>query len=67
MNKYKLGCRDLGGRDCDFISEGNSPDEVKKNLYAHAGDIHKDILSSMPEEKMKEMDQLMDKLLAEQN
>jgi predicted small metal-binding protein len=67
MNKYKIGCRDLGGMDCNFSAEGSSPEEVKKNLYAHAGESHKDILASMPEEKMKEMDQLMDKLLAEQN
>ena len=67
MSKYKLGCRDLGGIDCDFVATGNTYAEVKKNLYAHAGESHKDVLASMSEDKMKEMDQLMDKLLAEQN
>ena len=67
MSKYKLSCRDLGGMDCNFIAEGNSTDEVKKKLYLHAGESHKDVLSSMTEDKMKEMDQQMDKILVEQN
>ena len=40
---------------------------MKQNLYAHAEEAHKDVLVSMPEDKMKEMDQLMDKILQEQN
>ncbi len=66
MSNFELGCRDLGGMDCNFVAKGNTVEEVKKNLYKHAGEEHKDVLALMPEDKMKEMDSLMDKLLANQ-
>ena len=67
MAQYKLGCKDMGGMDCEFTTTGDTTDEVKQNLYAHAQEVHKDVIASMPEDKMKEMDQLMDKILHEQN
>ena len=67
MGKYKIGCREMGGMDCNFIATGETAEEAKKNLYAHAGEAHKDVLATMPEEKMKEMDKLMDKILSAQN
>ena len=67
MDKYKLGCREMGGMDCAFVSTGDTAEEAKHNLYAHAGEVHKDVLGTMPEDKMKEMDKLMDKILSEQN
>jgi len=66
MSEYKLGCREMGGMDCDFVASGETAEETKQNLYAHAGEAHKDVLGTMPEDKMKEMDQLMDKILSEQ-
>jgi len=67
MSQYKLGCKDIGGMDCEFTTTGDTTDEVKQNLYAHAQEAHKDVIASMPEDKMKDMDQLMDKILREQN
>ena len=67
MGKYNLGCKDMGGIDCEFTTTGDTTDEVKQNLYAHAKEVNKDVIASMPEDKMKEMDQLMDKILQEQN
>ena len=67
MAQYKLGCKDMGGMDCEFTTTGDTTDEVKQNLYTHAKEVHKDVIASMPEDKMKEMDQLMDKILQEQN
>ena len=67
MDKYKLGCREMGGMDCDFVAKGETAEKAKQNLYAHAGEAHKDVLATMPEDKMKEMDKLMDKILSDQN
>ena len=53
--------------NCQFSTAGDTTYEVKQNLYAHAEEAHKDVLASMPEDKMKDMDQLMDKILQEQN
>ena len=64
MSEYKLGCENLGGMDCDFVAEGNTPEETKKILYDHAGQAHQEVLKTMPEEQMKKMDSLMDELLA---
>jgi len=57
----------MGGMDCEFTTTGDTTDEVKQNSYAHAKEVHKDVIASMPEDKLKEMDQLMDKILQEQN
>lgn len=67
MDKYKLGCKEMGGMDCDFVATGDTAEVTKQNLYAHAGEVHKDVVGTMPEDKMKEMDQLMDKILSDQN
>ncbi len=49
--------------NCEFTATGNTTYEVKQNLYAHAEEAHKNVIASMPEDKMKEMD----KILQEQN
>ena len=53
--------------NCQFSTAGETTYEVKQNLYAHAEEAHKDVLVSMPEDKMKDIDQLIGKILQEQN
>ena len=67
MAQYNHGCKDMGGMDCEFIATGDTTDEVKQILYAHAEEAHKDVIASMPDDKIKEMGQLMDNILQEQN
>jgi len=35
----KLGCRDLR-RDCLFVAEGKTADEVKKKIFDYAVKVH---------------------------
>lgn len=58
-----LSCKDLGGMDCNFTATGNSADEVKQAMFAHAQSAHPEVLASMTPEQMQEVTQRMDALL----
>ena len=62
---YSISCRDLGG-DCDHTVTGNSVEEVKEGLFAHAADAHPEKLKTMSEEEKKAMVQKMEEVLAAQ-
>ena len=67
MAQYKLSCADIGDRMCDFVTTGNSPEEVKQNMFSHAQAAHPDKMQSMTESEMKMANEMMDKLLAAQS
>ena len=48
---YKYACRDLGV-DCDFSTTGETPEEVKQAVFAHAAEGHKEMLASMTPEQL---------------
>lgn len=59
-----MSCADLGGMDCNFKATGQSADEVKQAMFAHAEEQHPDVLKSMTPQQMQEIQQRMDQLLA---
>jgi predicted small metal-binding protein len=40
-------CKEIAGVDCTVPLSGNSLDELKKNVFAHAQKDHKDMLAKM--------------------
>ena len=56
---YKYACRDLGV-ECDFSTTGESPEEVKKAVFAHAGEAHKEMLASMTPEQLAGLQQAVE-------
>lgn len=52
---YKYACRDLGV-DCDFSTTAETPEEVQKAVFAHAGVVHKEMLESMTPEESAELE-----------
>lgn len=58
----KLACRDLGV-ECGFVAKGKTAEEVKEKMMDHAAEAHKEIMENMTDEKMKEMEEKMDKMM----
>jgi predicted small metal-binding protein len=53
-----ISCAELGGEGCDHKIEGETAEEVEKNLYEHAAEVHPDKVKDMSDEdkgKMHEM------------
>jgi len=59
-----LKCSDLGADMCNFEAKGETADEVKQAMYAHASEAHKDKLASMTEEQKADVNKKMDELLS---
>jgi predicted small metal-binding protein len=55
----KFACKDTGV-DCDFVATGDTAEEVKEKAFAHAGVVHADILKSMTEEQLAELNKAVD-------
>jgi len=51
---YKYACRDVGV-DCDWSTTAESPEEVNKAVFAHADEVHKEILESMTPEQLADL------------
>jgi len=59
-----LKCSDLGSMECNFVATGETAEDVKKNMYEHAGQVHPDKLEKMTDEEKQQIDKKMDELLA---
>ena len=59
---YKYACRDLGV-DCNFSATGETFEEVKNAVFAHAGVVHKDELASMTPEQLRELEMAVDEAI----
>ncbi len=59
---YKYACRDLGV-DCDFTTTAESPEEVKKAVFAHADVHHKEMLQSMTPEQLVDLEKAVEKAI----
>lgn len=62
MEVPKLGCRELGG-DCNFVAEGASPDEVKRELLAHMKQAHGERTTRMSDDERDALDVRIDQVL----
>ena len=56
---YKYACRDLGV-DCDFSTTAETPEEVKKAVFAHGNVVHKEMLGSMTPEQLAELEKAVE-------
>ena len=52
---HKYACRDLGV-DCDFSTTAETPEEVKKAVFAHADVVHKEMLESMTPKQLADLE-----------
>jgi predicted small metal-binding protein len=59
----QLSCREMGGQ-CDFVARGDTADQVKERMFAHAAKDHPEMLESMTPELQRQMQARMDSLLA---
>lgn len=55
----KLACADLGMENCPFVAAGESDEEVKGKMMAHAAEIHPEKLEGLDDAAKAEMDKLM--------
>lgn len=55
----KFACKD-SGVDCDFVATGETVEEVKEKAFAHAGVVHAEILKSMTEEQLADLNRTLE-------
>lgn len=55
----KFACKD-SGLDCDFVATGETVEEVKEKAFAHAGVVHAEILKSMTEEQLADLNSTLE-------
>ena len=67
MISYQLKCRDIGFDSCDFISTGNSENEIKRRFYLHTMINHKKEFEQLGDEKKNELYDLIKRILDNQN
>lgn len=49
--------------DCDFEAKGETQDEVKQKMFAHAREVHADIFVSLTPDQQEEMSKKLDQLM----
>jgi predicted small metal-binding protein len=54
-----LTCRDLG-MECTFVASGETADEVKAKMLAHAQEAHADMLAGMSDQETNDLMRMMD-------
>lgn len=59
-----VSCKDMGGMNCTFVATGQTAQEVKDRMWAHASESHQDILSAMSEQDRADAMARMEALLA---
>ncbi len=63
---YSVSCKDLGA-DCDFRVSGETIEETKNKMFAHAKEDHGDQIANMSEAEMAGMDKKLEDFLAAQS
>lgn len=54
-----FACKDAGV-NCNFVATGETVEEVKTNAFAHAGVVHADLLKSMTEEQLADLNRTLE-------
>ena len=67
MISYQLKCRDIGFDSWEFISTGNSENEIKRRFYLHTMINHKKEFEQLGDEKKIELYDLVKRILDDQN
>ena len=58
----RLSCRELGG-DCDYVAEGQTAEEVKRELLAHVEHVHRERAARMTADERDALDVRIDQVL----
>ncbi len=58
-----ISCREVRGLDCDYIVKGETTEEVKKDTFTHAEQVHKDILQKMTPDDLRKLTERMNSLI----
>ena len=58
-----LACADMG-MECSFVAQGETGDEVKQKMLAHAQEAHADMLAGMSDEEKAALMATMDAKMA---
>lgn len=58
----RVSCRELGG-DCDYVAEGETREEVKKEWLAHMASVHRERAARMSEDERLALDVRIDQVL----
>lgn len=66
MDTYRLSCSEVGGMNCNFSTTADTVEEMKQKMFAHAGQVHREMLASMTEAQKAEVNRKIDSLLAKQ-
>ncbi len=57
----KFECKELG-TNCNFVVQGNTMEEVKKNTMKHAETVHRDWLAKMSPQQKADMDKTLNRM-----
>lgn len=61
-----LQCKDISGKDCPFVAEGETDEEVSAKLKEHGHTVHPDMMSGMSDEEKAAMETKIAQRLTEQ-
>jgi predicted small metal-binding protein len=63
---YSVSCSDLGFTACGFVAEGKSPRKVKDQFFAHARDVHPELLTGITDVQRKDLERQIESHLVEE-
>jgi len=55
-----VSCKDMGATDCDYTAKGETAQDVKDDMIAHAMSDHKEMMDMMSESEKSSMMAKMD-------
>ncbi|MEX2008528.1 MAG: hypothetical protein WD850_03500 [Candidatus Spechtbacterales bacterium] len=58
-----LSCKNVSGKDCDYVAQGEAGQETKQQLIEHGRQTHPELLEGVSEEEMAQMGQKMDEVM----
>jgi predicted small metal-binding protein len=61
-----LSCKDMGAMDCEFVATGDTVEEVKQKMMAHAQEAHADVLANLSPEEMDEKNKMMEAMVKDE-
>ena len=58
---HKLACNDVTPSGCDYVSEGNTKEEIVADMMTHGGSVHSDLMKPGSEAEMMKGKEDMEK------
>lgn len=60
-----LRCSDVTNQPCDYVAEGDSPEDIKDDMLDHFAQEHRALWDVTPKSERNSMAKHMDKLMSE--